>query len=64
MLITWRKLSNSPEQLLCLSQESIDRMSEGNFYHRSCNSNCEEWKALMIKNGNFVEYERRSYVTE
>lgn len=50
------KTSNSPEKLLYLYQESIDRMSAGNFDLRSCNSNCEELKAQMKKDGNFVEH--------
>lgn len=31
-------------------------MSAGNFDLRSCNSNCEELKAQMKKDGNFVEH--------
>lgn len=48
------KTSNSPEQYLY--RESIDRMSDGNFYLRSCNDDCESDKIRLIKHGSFIKH--------
>merc|ERR1712030_155126 len=50
------KTSNSKEKLVHLYKEAVRRMSEGNFDLRSCNTNCNELKKLMIKDKKYVEH--------
>ena len=50
------KTSNNKEKLIHLYKEAVRRMSEGNFDLRSCNTNCNELKELMIKDKKYVEH--------
>ena len=50
------KTSNSEEHLTGLYKSSVERMAEGNFNLRSCNTNCKELKEVMIKDKKFVEH--------
>ena len=48
--------SNSAENLIELYKTSVERLSEGNFDLRACNSNCNALKEAMIKDNRFVEH--------
>ena len=50
------KSHNSEEKLSKLYVISVDRMGKGGFDLRSCNTNSEKLKQLMIKQGKFVEH--------
>ena len=50
------KSHNSEEKLKYLYETSIDRMGQGGFDLRSCNTNSEKLKQKMINDGKFVEH--------
>lgn len=50
------KTCNSPQKLMYLYEESVDRMEEGNFCFRYFNTNCDDLKSRMIADGNYTEH--------
>ena len=50
------KTSNSIVDLTNLYKESVNRMAKGNFNLRSCNTNNEQLKNVMIQDNKYVEH--------
>ena len=51
------KSHNNEDKLMYLYKTSVDRMAQGGFELRSCNTNSEKLKELMIKDKKFVEHD-------
>ena len=50
------KSHNSEERIMHFYKTSVERMAQGGFDLRSCNTNSESVKQQMIKDGKFVEH--------
>ena len=50
------KTHNSEDKLMYFYQTSVDRMAQGGFDLRSCNTNSSKVKQQMIKDGKFVKH--------
>ena len=50
------KSHNSEDQLIELYSNSVERMGQGNFDLRSCNTNSNKLRELMIKDKRYVEH--------
>ena len=51
------KISNSVEEMISLYTEVVERLKLGNFDLRSCNSNCEQLKKLIIKDNRTADHD-------
>ena len=51
------KSHNSEEKIMHFYKTSVERMAQGGFDLRSCNTNSEKVKQQMIKDGKFVEHD-------
>ena len=51
------KTSNNVEELEYLYKESVQRLQQGNFELRSCNTNLDSLKHKMIEDNKYVEHE-------
>lgn len=50
------RTSSSPEELISLYSEAVQRLVQGNFELRSCNSNCDPLKKLIFEDERIAQH--------